>query len=387
MSTTLFAGGGVQSGGLATKQQLVNPIGVAVTSSAVYIADSGGIIHKADFFGSMTTIAGGGFGGVVEGGPALDATLNAPCGIVADRAGNVYITESLGNRVRKITPAGIITTVAGTGVAGYNGDGITATGAQLNIPSGLTIDSAGNLYIADLGNNRIRKLSTAGIISTVAGTGTGGYDGDGINATTAQLNAPFSLAMDSSGNLFIGDIGNLRVRKVNGSGIISTYAGNGAAGAYDTGIAVNASVEDPRGLAVDSAGNLFISDGIQNNIYEVDTTGRISYFASLFNGGRGTTSVDLRYPAGLSVDSLGNVYVANEDLDLVQSIVPNRLITNTIAGSGIGTYDLGNGNPLNLVLSQPLTVYADKTGNVFFTDGNRLLTAGGSSPAAGTTCR
>ena len=179
----------------------------------------------------ISTIAGTGIQGYTgDGGQATAATLNTPVGVAVDASGNVYIADELNHCIRKVSPAGIISTLAGTGTAGYTGDGGQATAAELYAPSGVALDASGNLYIADYGNSVIRTVSTAGIISTFAGNHTAGYTGDGGAATAAELNVPTGVAFDASGNLYIADYGNYRIRKVNTAGIISTIAGNGTFG-------------------------------------------------------------------------------------------------------------------------------------------------------------
>ena len=220
-------------GGAATAAALMNPGGVAVDAAGtLYIADTdNNRIRKVTTAGVITTVAGNGLAGAGgDGGQAVFASLHSPHGVAVDAAGNLYIADTDNNRIRKVTPAGIITTVAGTGISGHSGDGGPATAARLNYPVGVAVDAAGNLYIADTGNSRIRKVTPAGVITTLAGTGIGGYSGDGGPATAAQLKYPFGVAVDAAGNLYIADSGNNSIRKVTPAGIITTVAGNGTAG-------------------------------------------------------------------------------------------------------------------------------------------------------------
>lgn len=277
---SIVAGTGTQGysgdGGLATNAQLgpwVAAIAVA-PSGNIYIADtyysvirkvtvSTGIIST--YAGTNKTLHGGGYGG--DGGLATKAQLYAPEGLAVD-ASNVYIADSGNCRVRKVNLSGIITTVAGNGTCGYTGDGGAATSAEFNGLRGMALDPNGNLYIADIGvngmNSNIRKLTTStGIISTVAGyPGQGGYGGDGGLATSALLNRATDVAVDSTGNLYIADQYNFRIRKVDAStGIISTMAGNGQNGySGDGGLATNAEISYPLGVAVDSSGAVDIAD-------------------------------------------------------------------------------------------------------------------------------
>jgi sugar lactone lactonase YvrE len=187
-----------------------------------------------------------------------------------DSAGNLYFVDAGNHRVRKVSSAGVITTVAGNGVPGFSGDGGQAASAQLNNPHGLAMDAVGNLYIADSYNHRIRKITTTGIISTVAGNGKQGYSGDGGPAASAQLFNPNAIAVDSSGNLYIADTWNHSIRKVTNAGIISAVAGNGVSGfSGDDGPAASAQLNAPYGITVDSAGNLYIAEYGNHRIRKV----------------------------------------------------------------------------------------------------------------------
>ncbi|MEU7191395.1 Teneurin-2, partial [Streptomyces sp. NPDC045369] len=186
--------------------------------------------------GAIATVAGNGQAGYVsDGGPATLTQLNWPHGVALDKDGNLYIAERSNHRVRRVTPQGIITTVAGNGQAGYTSDGGPATATPLNGPSAVAVDDAGNLYIADINNHRVRKVDSRGIITTVAGNGQAGYVSDGGPATATQINTPTGVAVDPQGNLYIGEWGNHRVRKVDSRGIITTVAGNGQAGYVSDG--------------------------------------------------------------------------------------------------------------------------------------------------------
>jgi sugar lactone lactonase YvrE len=204
-----------------------------------------------------------GYGG--DGGPATSALLNQPTGVAVDAAGNLFIADEFNNRVRRVdATTGVITTVAGNGSSGYAGDGGPATAAALNGPFGVAVDAQGNLYIADTGNNRIRRVDAAtGVITTVAGDGTNRFGGDGGPAVNASLSSPRGVAVDAAGNLFLTDTFNSRIRRVDvGTGVITTVAGNGSIwGVEDGGPATNAPLGFPYGVAVDAAGNLFIADG------------------------------------------------------------------------------------------------------------------------------
>ncbi len=251
----------------------------------------------------INTIAGNGTQGFSgDGGPATSAEFNTPTDVAVGSNGAIYIADRLNYRVRKIDGAGIVSTVAGTGAAGYNGDGIIATSAEINNVWSIAVDNIGNLYLADADNNRVRKVDTAGVIYTVAGDGTAGYSGDGGPATTAQLSSPVSVTLDDSGNLYIADYNNYSIRKVNTAGVISTYAGTGVGGyTGDGGPATSATFGRLGGMAFDKFGNLFIADD-NSRIREVNSSGIINTVAG--NGtnnynGEGSPLLPLLLPARL----------------------------------------------------------------------------------------
>jgi sugar lactone lactonase YvrE len=221
--------------------------------------------------GTITTFAGNGTQGFSgDGGPATSAGLSYPGGVAVDAAGNLYIADTSNHRVRKVSTSGTITTVAGNGTFGFSGDDGPATNATLSYPTEVAVDAVGNLYIADTGNLRVRKVSASGTITTVAGNGIYGFSGDGGPATNASLVIPRGVAVDAVGNLYIADYGNSRVRKVSSWGTITTVAGNGSPGfSGDGGPATSAALGYPRGVAVDAAGNLYIADTDNNRVRKV----------------------------------------------------------------------------------------------------------------------
>ncbi len=328
------AGNGVLSysgdGGAATNAQMNSPQAAAVDSSGnLYIADTANnVVRKVTTDGVIHPFAGNGtagFGG--DGGAATSAQLNGPRGLAADAAGNVYISDTKNARVRKVTPAGTISTVAGNGTSGYGGDGGAAASAQLYTPVGLAVDGSGNLYIADFNNNRIRMVTPGGTIGTVAGSGNAGYSGDGGPATGAQLNYPVGVAVDSGSNIYIADSGNYVIRKVLSGGQIYTIAGNGISGySGDGGPAVQAQIGSPAAVAADSAWNVYFTDG-SARVRKVYTDG---YIVSI--GGNGTigysgdggaaVNAQLDAPEGLAVDSKGNAYVADSANNAVRELQP-----------------------------------------------------------------
>ena len=287
-------------------------------SGNVYIADDGNHrIRKVNSAGIVSTFAGTGTAGSNgDGVVATSAQLSSPSGLSADINGNVYIADQVNHRVRKVNSAGILVTFAGTGTAGYNGDGGAATSTQLNYPVGVSADINGNVYIADSSNNRIRMVNVAGIISTFAGTITEGYFGDGGAATSAQLSWPHGVSADINGNVYIADWDNNRVRKVNVAGIITTFAGTGTAGSNgDGGAATSAQLNNPYAVAVDVNGNVYIADQANQRIRKVNAGGILTTFAGTgaagYNGDGVTTMAQLNNPFGVSVDMNGNVYIAD----------------------------------------------------------------------------
>jgi len=317
-------------GGPATSARLDSPSGIALgPDGSLYIVDTGnGRIRKVDPRGIITTIAGAGRSGTVgEALSALTARLFYPVAIALDGAGGLYIADSLVSRVRYLSPAGFINTAAGTGVAGFNGDGPGAA-SQLNAAAGLVASPDGRIYIADTGNHRIRVLSPSGMLGSVAGRGLRGYAGDGGPALQALLDSPAGLALDRRGNLYIADRMNHVIRKVTPDGVITTVAGVGYRGfSGDGGPATQARLNHPMAVAVDDQDNLYIADTENNRVRKVDGSGVIRTIAgdgvAGFEGDGGPAlQARLRWPAALAVDSRGNVYVADRDNHRVRVLSP-----------------------------------------------------------------
>jgi sugar lactone lactonase YvrE len=330
---TTFAGGdsvGIGDGGQATACELYHPVGLVFdTAGNLYVAVRGEArIRKIAPDGIITTIAGSatpGFSG--DNGPATAATLNEPYGIAADRSGNIFFVDYMNNRVRKINAAGIITTIAGTGGMGYNGDNIPATTAELNVPGGVAVDNAGNVYVTDDYNNRVRKINTSGIITTIAGTGTVGYNGDNIPATNAELNNPVFIAVDRIGNIYIADVDNARIRRIDTAGMISTFAGSGVPAGYagDNGPATAAKIWGPTGMYPDNLGNVYFGDAYNNVVRKVNTAGTITTIAgngTMGYSGDGGKAVlaELFWPAGLAMDAASNLYIADNGNNRIRRI-------------------------------------------------------------------
>ncbi|MBI6546725.1 MAG: hypothetical protein HY692_08020, partial [Cyanobacteria bacterium NC_groundwater_1444_Ag_S-0.65um_54_12] len=435
-------------GGPATSAQLGNTKGIVVDMAGnVYITDSSNYrIRKVDTAGIITTMAGNGtLGYSGDGGPATSAQLGSPKGIVADMAGNIYIADSSNYRIRKVDTAGIITTmagngllapiesgqaitlrieqphcvlvddqnqlyfsanwdgqvskvdyfsklvatVAGNGTPGFSGDGGPATSAQLGyFVRGMAKDAAGNLYLVDQQNHRIRKVNAAtGIITTVAGSGTtgpsgGGYTGDGGPATSAKLKNPASIASDSGGNLYIADRENHRIRKVNAAtGIITTVAGSGTTGPLgggytgDGGPATSAKLKYPAGVTVDSAGNLYIADTSNHCIRQVNVaTGIIATVAGTggvwgYSGDGGiATAARLSSPTGIALAASGNLYLSDQQNDRIRKLNTITGIITTVAGDGIWRFWGDGGAAIGASLKQPISVTVNAAGNLYIAD-------------------
>jgi uncharacterized protein (TIGR03437 family) len=360
-------------GGPASSAQFDGPDGVAVDSAGnLYIADYGNNRIRRVSNGVITTVAGGGTSRVGDGGPATSAQLASPQSVAMDSAGNLYIND--GGYIREVSD-GVITTVAGIGTQGFSGDSGPANSAELSSPGGVAVDSAGNVYIADTGNNRIRKISN-GVMSTVAGNGTEGYSGDDGPATSAQLYYPSEVAVDAAGNLYITDSGNNRIRKVS-NGVITTVAGSGAAGfAGDNGPATSAQLYYPGGIAVDAAGSLYITDIGSNRIRKV-SNGVITTVAGNqtkgFSGDGGPASAQLNQPGGVAVDSAGIVYIADFLNQRIRKVADG--VITTVAGSGsltgvgfVGGFSGDNGPAASALLNGPSAVTVDAAGNVYIAD-------------------
>ena len=329
---------------------------------------------------SISTVAGGAPPATPVAGVSL--ALGTVWGVAPDGAGNIYLASSDLNSVFRLDPSGLITRVAGNSRAGYSGDGGPATSAQLNDPRGVAVDKSGNLFIADYRNARIRKVSSGGIITTVAGDGTCCFSGDGGPATSAQLQTPFGVAVDGSGNLFVSDLYGSRVRKVSPTGIVSTVAGDGSYGlSGDGGPAVSAKLNAPTGVGVDGDGNVFIADYNNRRIRKVSPSGIITTIAgdgtccAWYSGDGGpATNAPLIGPLGLSLDNTGNLFLT--DFGVIREVSPSGIIT-TVAGGGkcyLNPQDNSNrcddGSPGAALSAMilPVGVAADGAGNLFIAD-------------------
>jgi sugar lactone lactonase YvrE len=310
---------------------------------------------------TINTFAGNGTpGSTGDSGPANQAQLTFPGGVAIDPSGKIYIADGGNNRVRMVVN-GIISTVAGTGTAGYTGDKAAATSATLRNPTGVALDAAGNLYIADAGNDVIRQVSVSGTITTFAGNNNVGYSGDGGAPTSASLNNPVAVAVDSAGHVFIADAGNNVIREVSG-GTINTIVG---------GSVTTDQLHHPDAIAVDAGGNLYIADTVARRVLEF-SGGVVTVIAGNqgigFGGDNGpATQATLDDPMGVAVDASGNVYIADTFNSRIRKISPAGTIT-TIAGNGYPAY-FGDGGPAtDATLYFPRAVALDANGNIYVGD-------------------
>ena len=316
-----FAGSGAIGflNGQSTAATFFYPYSVAADANGnIYVADlSNNAIRKITSAGLVSTLAGSGTAGFVNG-QGTAASFNYPYGLAVDANGNVYVADLGNEAIRKITPAGLVTTLAGSGTAAYaDGQG---TAASFNNPTGLAVDANYNVYVADIKNNAIRKITPAGLVSTLAGSTAFGFvNGQGTAATFFN---PTDVAVDANGNVYVADLGNQAIRKITSAGVVSTLAGSGNAGALD-GQGTAASFYGPSSVAVDANGNVYVADKQNNSIRKITPTGLVSTLAG--TGAKGalngsSASASFRYPTGVAVDANTNVYVADSNNNLIRKI-------------------------------------------------------------------
>ena len=393
-------------GGPAINAELAYPAGVAVDGLGnLFIVDElNNVIRKVGTDGIITTVAGNGtFGYFGDGGQATNAQFRFdnrfdlgadfpsgydPPGLAVDSSGNLFIADQINFRIRKVGTGGIITTVAGNGASAYSGDGGAAIFASLGLATGVAVDGMGNLFIAEQGDNRIRKIGTNGIITTVAGNGTNGFSGDGGAATNAELYGPTGLAVDGLGNLFIADSNNGRIREVRTNGIISTVAGNGACcDSGDSGAATNAALAYPTAVGLDGFGNLFIVQGFNDSVREVDTNGVITTVAGngtpgSFGAGIAATNAGLSLPQGVTLDGSGNIFIADSGHSNIRKVVlpqvPTLVLNNTGANNA-GDYDVVVTSPSGSVTSSVAVLTVHVPADIIQPPTNQAAVVGSSA--------
>ncbi len=395
---TVYAGTGQSGfggdGGPATAAQISNPQGLAVDSAGnLYIAEFGNSrVRKVTPGGTISTVAGNGQTSLSgDGGSATSAAVGNPAGVAIDAAGSLYVSQPNANAIRMVSSAGTISTLAGTGAAGYSGDGLQATAAMLFAPQGLTVDAAGNVYVADWQNNRIRKITPQGVITTVAGNGKNGFSGDGQQATAASLFFPLDVKTDSNGNLYVADASNGRVRLVNSSGVISTFAGGG--GSFQDGAPGQAGLLGLTGVAIDSKGNVIITLSALRQVRRV-TQQAITTIAGVLPSATGgdnvlATTAPLLDPYGVAADATGNLYIADQIDNRIRRVSAGTGIITTVAGNGLDR-STGDGGPaIRAEIGVPRGLSLDPAGNLYIASGagtviRRIAPDGTIATAAGS---
>lgn len=304
------------------------------------------------------------FAGSTQGfvnGTATTAKFNWPMGIAIDTEGTIFVVDSANYIIRKITSAGVVSTFAGSGIGGF-ADGIASV-AQFNGIDGLAVDTAGNVYVADTNNHRIRKISAAGVVSTLAGSTQGYANGIG---TAARFNNPSGVAVDAAGNVFVTDTFNYRIRKITPAGVVSTLAGSGIAG-FANGLGTAAQFNKTYGIAVNDTGSIFVADALNHRVRKITASGVVTTFAGSVYGyanGNGIAA-KFSYPYGITVDATDNVYVTDAEDNRIRKITIVGMVS-TLAGSGIGGFADGIGTTAQFI--NPCGVTVDAVGSVFISD-------------------
>jgi RHS repeat-associated protein len=360
-----------------------DPIAEGWSLSKHHFSKTGVVLEKGDGekitshqrLNLITNLAGTTHGFSGDGGPATAAQLYGPIGITVDKAGNIYVADSVNDNIRKVNVNGVINTVAGNGTYGFSGDGGPATNAWMRSPNDLAIDSVGNLYISDQLNNRIRKVDVNGVINTVVGNGIKGTNGDGGPAIEAELNNPRSLTFDVSGNLYIAS-SNV-IRKVDVNGIITTVAGgNGSGFSGDGGPATEAKFNNIYDIALDSAGNLYVADVFNRRVRKVDTSGIVSTVAGNglngYSGDGGAATGAALFPYGVAIDNTGNLYIADPSSYRIR-VVNTSGVIDTVAGNGTFALSGFDGPATEAGIGQPTSIYVDSNSNLYFTATSHIL--------------
>jgi len=355
-----LAGNGMQGNvdGAGATAQFNYPHGVAVDASGnVYVGDDlSNRIRKITTTGVVSTFAGNGYA----------EQFSSPSGIAVDATGNLYVADFGNNRIRKITPAGVVSTLAGSGTAGF-ADGAGTT-AQFHRPIDVAVDASGNVYVADWRNHSIRKITPAGVVSTLAGSGEFGFaDGEG---SAALFHAPSGVAVDASDNVYVADLNNHLIRKITSTGVVSTLAGNWGNIGFADGEGETVQFCGPFGVALDASGNVYVADNGNNRIRKITPAGVVSTLAGSGTAGLADgvgADAQFHYPNGVAVDTSGNVYVADTSNCLIRKITPTGVVS-TLAGGGTGIS--ANGDGATATFSGPIDVAVDSSGNVYVVELN-----------------
>ena len=316
----------------------------------------------------VSTLAGSGTSGSTNG-TGTAASFNSPSGVTSDNSGNVYVADFFNNKIRKITPAGVVTTFAGSGISG-SADG-TGTAATFNGPYGVTADAANNIYVADFFNHKIRKITPAGVVSTFAGSGTSGSSNG--SGTSASFNSPSSIAIDGSGNLFVADAFNHLIRKITPAGVVTTFAGTGSSG-NSNGTGTAASFNFPYGIAIDGSDNLFVADFSNNLIRKITPTGVVSTLAGSGSSGNanGTgTAASFNGLSDVACDISGNVYAADYFNHSIRKVTSTGVVS-TFAGTGASGNMNGTGTAASF--NGPTGICLGPNGHIYIGDqANNLI--------------
>ena len=364
MSTYAGSGGGGYLDGVTVNPKYNNPAGVAIAPSGnIYIADTGNNAIRRISDGVVVTFAGTGVAGYVNGAPNV-AQFTSPNAIAVDASENVYITEANSNAIRKITSAGVVSTFAGSiATAGFTD--ASGTSARFNTPKGIATDSSGNIYVADKGNSRIRKITSAGVATTVAGTGIAGYyDSTALNA---QFDNPFGVAVSSAGVIYVGDTSNNKIRAISTSGVVSTLAGSTPG--FINGQGTSAQFNSPHGITIDSSGNLFVIDYTNNVIRKVTSAGAVTTFAGTGTlggiNGAGATA-NFKYPDGIAIDSSNNLLIGDTLGNTIRKIT-NAAVVSIYSGSASSGFINGKDGPIAL-FNSPIAVTTASNGITYVID-------------------
>lgn len=314
----------------------------------------------------VTTLAGSVSGYLDATGTA--AQFKNPGGIAIDSTGTLYVSDYSGHRIRKVTSAGVVTTLAGSGVAGFSN--ATGTAAQFSTPQGLAVDSTGNVFVADTANNKIRKITPAGVVTTFAGSTFGFTNGTG---TAAQFGGPTSLSIDSAGNLYVADYNNHAIRKITSAGVVTTFAGSATSGALD-GTGTAAQFYYPSDVSIDSSGNIYVADTFNYRIRKITPAGVVSTIAGSSTGYVDASGAAAKFnqPRALTVDSSGTIYVADTSNNVVRKITPAGVVT-TLAGSTSGTNGSTNATGTAARFFNPQGIVSDSAGTLYVSDFNNYI--------------